>query len=154
MHPGNHVIPAGLESSWTLLCITSLISARGNHRSISSLQSPSSVSHYVITAEINCDISASAIRDLICDWIMNSCINRCSLAARRRENRAVFSFVHCLYQFVVLAECKYHLYIFNKYNIDIDFFKQTLFVLSMMQMLLCFYPSKRIRKWKIKYVVH
>lgn len=73
---------------------------------------------------------------------MNSCINRLLSRSEKKRESSFFSFVHYLYQFVVLVECKYHLYIFNKYKIDIDFFKQILFVLSMMQMCLWFCQSR------------
>lgn len=52
----------------------------------------------------------------------------------KRESSFVFFFCTLLHQFVVLVICKYHLYIFKKYNIDNDFFKQILFVLSFMQL--------------------
>lgn len=62
---------------------------------------------------------------------MNSCIDK-SVVLRQRDERIKWFFFFCtlLNQFVVLDECKYHLYIFKKYKIDIDFFKQALSVLS------------------------
>lgn len=58
-----------------------------------------------------------------------------SLSCRGREKERIkrFSFVH--YE----TKCKYHLYIFKKYKIDIDFFKQILFVLSFIQIFIQFF---------------